>query len=268
MGGHALNLAFSPCPNDTFIFHALLHDCIDRGPFSFTAFMDDVETLNQEAFRERFHITKLSFFAHLHLKDRYELLDAGAALGYGCGPLVVAKSKDVPLSSARIAVPGAYTTAHLLLRLRHPGALNIEITRFDNILPGIESGAYDAGVIIHEGRFVYPNYGCIEIVDLGAWWEKETGLPIPLGCIALRREPSIIGLKENLERLIRNSIQHGFDNRAASRDFIKTHAQELDDGVIDSHIGLYVNRFSLSLGEEGRKAVATLEEMARCRNIL
>ncbi|OPX94956.1 MAG: 1,4-dihydroxy-6-naphtoate synthase [Syntrophorhabdus sp. PtaB.Bin006] len=268
MGGLDLSLAFSPCPNDTFIFHALLHNCIDRGPFSFTAFMDDVETLNQEAFKERFQITKLSFFAYLHLKDRYELLDAGAALGYGCGPLVVAKSKDILLSGARIAVPGAYTTAHLLLRLWHPGSLNIEVTRFDDILPGIESGKYDAGVIIHEGRFVYSNYGCSEIVDLGAWWEKETGLPIPLGCIALLREPSIVHLKEELERLIRNSIQYGFDNRAASRDFIKSHAQELDDDVIDSHIGLYVNRFSLSLGAEGGKAIATLEEMARCRNIL
>jgi len=261
-------LAFSPCPNDTFMFHALLHDLIPRGPLTFTPFVDDVESLNQEAFKGRFQITKLSFFAYLHLRDRYALLDAGAALGYGCGPLVVAGSEDVHLSRARIAVPGAYTTAHLLLRLWHPGALNIEIARFDEILPGIESGKYDAGVIIHEGRFIYADYGCSEIADLGAWWERETGLPIPLGCIALRRDPGTVAMKEDMERLIRNSIRHGFDNPETARGFIKSYAQELDDEVIDSHIRLYVNRFSLSLGAEGGRAVAALEEMARCRGIL
>jgi len=263
-----INLAFSSCPNDTLTFHALLHGCIDTGPFSFTAHIDDVETLNQEAFRGRFQVTKLSFFAYLHLRERYDLLDAGAALGFGCGPLLVAKSKGVPLSRARIAVPGNYTTAHLLLRLWKPDLRAIEVVRFDEILTGIESGRFDAGVIIHEGRFVYPDYGCVEVIDLGAWWEGETGLPVPLGCIALQKGPAEMAIKADVERLIHDSVAFGLAHPDASRGFVKAHAQELADEVIGAHIALYVNDCSLSLGAEGRRAVAALEEMALCRGIL
>ena len=263
-----IGVAFSPCPNDTFIFHALLSGLVDTHGLLFEPHIDDVETLNQWAFSGRVPVTKLSFFAYLHLKDRYELLDSGAALGFGCGPLVVAKSPDVDLSKARIAVPGRYTTAHLLLRLWHPGPLNVEITRFDEILPGVASGRYDAGVIIHEGRFVYPAYGCVEIIDLGDWWEHETGMPIPLGCIAMRKGAEGLVTKAEMERLIADSIRYGFAHREPSREFIKSHAQELDNDVIDAHIGLYVNEFSISLGEKGRGAVDALEEMARCRKVL
>jgi 1,4-dihydroxy-6-naphthoate synthase len=263
-----LTLAFSPCPNDTIIFHALLHGLVDTGSYSFSPFIDDVETLNRFAFEGRFDITKLSFFAYFKLKNKYDLLDAGAALGYGCGPLLVGRSQDVPPQNAKIAVPGEFTTAHLLLRLWNSGFKNIVVTRFETIMPGIQSGIYDAGVIIHEGRFVYGSYGCVKIVDLGEWWEAETGLPIPLGCIAIRKDIATRSCKEDIERMIRNSLSFGLADRSVSRDFVKEHSQELDDSVIDEHINLYVNNFSLSLGEKGFKAIAALEDMARQRGIL
>jgi len=263
-----LTLAFSPCPNDTIIFHALLHGLVDTGDYTFSPFIDDVETLNRFAFNEKFQITKLSFFAYFKLKNLYDLLDAGAALGYGCGPLLVGKTTDLPSEDAKIAVPGEYTTAHLLLRLWNSGFKNIEVTRFETILPGIQSGKYDAGVIIHEGRFIYSSYGCIKIIDLGEWWEAETGLPIPLGCIAMRKDLFPHGCKEKVERMIRKSVEFGLADRAVSRDFVKAHSQELDDNVIDEHINLYVNNFSLSLGDEGVRAIAALEDIARLKGIL
>ena len=263
-----LDIAFSTCPNDTFIFHAMLHDCIDTGNLRFVPHMHDVEALNQKAFSKTFHISKLSFYAYLKLRQSYEILDAGSALGYGCGPLLVARSKDLSLSKAKIAVPGEYTTAYLLLRLWRPEIRNIEITRFDNILEGIQLGRYDAGLIIHEGRFIYPEYDCVEIIDLGKWWEDKTSLPIPLGCIALRKESPFIELKTDIESVIRRSVEYGFQNREASREFVKLHAQEMANAVIDGHIDLYVNNFTLSLEDAGRKAVQALEEMARWQQIL
>jgi 1,4-dihydroxy-6-naphthoate synthase len=261
-----IDVAFSPCPNDTFIFHALIHRCIDTAPYRFTPRIADVEELNTLAFAGTWPVTKLSFYAYLLLKDRYELLDAGSALGYGCGPILVARQQLTSIQGARIAVPGRYTTAYLLLRLWEKGCKHIEFTRFDQILPGIAGGMYDAGLIIHEGRFVYPAYNCRKIVDLGEWWEGETGLPIPLGCIAVRRDMS--RHKDAVESLLKASVRHAMHNPAASRNFIKAHAQELDDRVISEHISLYVNDYTLSLGETGRRAVKTLEEMAQCRAIL
>lgn len=263
-----IDLAFSSCPNDTFMFHAMLHGCIDTDPFQFNTYVDDVETLNLKAARGAFQVTKLSFFAYMQMKDKYMLLDTGAALGYGCGPLLVAKTPDIPLTNARVAVPGKYTTAHLLLKLWNREIGDVEVTRFERILPGIESGEYDAGVIIHEGRFVYPNYNCRKIIDLGEWWEAETSLPIPLGCIAIRTDVPTLGYKEDMERILRDSIEYAFDNRLASREYIKKHSQELDDAVIDEHINLYVNEFSLSLGTTGKQAIDELEDMARCRQLL
>jgi 1,4-dihydroxy-6-naphthoate synthase len=263
-----LDVAFSTCPNDTFIFHAMLHDCIDTGNLRFVPHMHDVEALNQKAFSKSFHISKLSFYAYLKLRQSYEILDAGSALGYGCGPLLVGRSRDISLAGAKIAVPGEYTTAYLLLKLWRPEIRNVEITRFDNILEGVQIGRYDAGLIIHEGRFIYPEYDCVEIIDLGKWWENKTSLPIPLGCIALRKESPFIELKTDIESVIRRSVEYAFQNRNASREFVKLHAQEMEDTVIDGHIDLYVNNFTLSLGDTGRKAIQTLEETARCRKIL
>jgi len=261
-----IDVAFSPCPNDTFIFHALIHGCVDTAPFSFTPHIADVEELNTLAFAGSYPITKLSFYAYLMLRDRYELLESGAALGYGCGPLLIAKKPLVSFEVARIAVPGRYTTAYLLLRLWQKGCRYIEFTRFDQILPGVASGLYDAGLVIHEGRFVYPAYNCIKIVDLGEWWESQTSLPIPLGCIALRKDMS--RYKGAIESRLRASVAYAMNNPQASRDFIRLHAQELNDQVISDHISLYVNDFTLSLGETGMGAIKTLEDMAQCQAIL
>lgn len=263
-----ITIAFSPCPNDTFIFHAMLHNCIDTGGYTFSPHIDDVEALNLAAFEKRFRITKLSFYAYLLLKDEYELLDSGSALGFGCGPLLVSRKESGFSADSRIAVPGNYTTAFLLLKLWNPEIKNIIVTRFDRILPGVQSGEYDAGLIIHEGRFIYPEYGCIKVIDLGEWWEKETNLPIPLGCIAIRKDPDTIIHKKMIELIIRNSVLYAKKDRAASRSFVRKHAQELDDNVIDGHIDLYVNDFTVSLGTAGKKAVKTLEDMAKWKKIL
>jgi 1,4-dihydroxy-6-naphthoate synthase len=217
-----LDIAFSPCPNDTFIFHAMVSGSMDNGRFRFIPHLDDVEALNSKAFNKTFPVSKLSFYAYLMLKNHYEILDSGGALGYGCGPLLVGKSAAVPGPEAKIAIPGKFTTAHLLLKLWHPEFTNVEITRFDNILEGVLSGRYDAGLIIHEGRFVYPQYGLKKIVDLGEWWEEETGLPIPLGCIAIRKDHPFIFISRKLESILKRSVTHAFDNRIASRAFIKT----------------------------------------------
>jgi len=283
-----LETGFSPCPNDTFIFDALIHRRIDTAPFRFRPRIADVEELNEWGFTGAYPITKLSFYAYLLLKDRYCLLDSGAALGYGCGPLLVARksggqeiggynpiSPEIGIVSpdfrdwirdARIAVPGRYTTAYLLLQLWQGGCGNAEFVRFDEILPGVASGRYDAGLVIHEGRFVYQNYDCRKLVDLGQWWEAETGLPLPLGCIALRRDMS--RHKEAVEALLRQSVDHARRNPRAGIEFIKLHVQELDERVISAHISLYVNEFTLSLGATGMRAVEELEERARCLGIL
>lgn len=178
------------------------------------------------------------------------------------------RSSDLFTPKAKIAIPGEYTTAFLLLKLWNPDIENIEAVRFDLILEGVKKGKYDAGLIIHEGRFIYPEYDCVEIIDLGKWWEAETALPIPLGCIAIRKDHPTLSLKNDVESILRNSVQYALENRDASRDFVKLHAQELDDQVIDGHIDLYVNDFSISLGDTGRKAIEALEEMARWKKIL
>ncbi len=266
MTAQEFKLAFSTCPNDTFIFHAMVKSLVDTAPYSFRPHLADVEELNNAAYDELHDITKLSFHAWLKLKDSYDLLDAGAALGFGCGPLLVAREEIQDLRNARIAVPGLNTTALMLLKLWRPDLRNIEVTRFDNILPGIASGIYEGGLIIHESRFVYRNYGFHKIIDLGEWWESKTGCPVPLGCIAIRKD--LARHREAVEKIIAASVRHAFDHPQASREYIKYHAQELDDAVIEDHIRLYVNDFSLSLGEKGRQAVRKLEEMAACRGIV
>lgn len=267
-----LDIAFSPCPNDTFIFHAMISRRVAAegpdGAFEFTPHLMDVETLNNRAFSRTYPLTKLSFYAYLLLKDHYSLLDAGAALGHGCGPLLVSNKRLPRLSSARVVVPGRYTTAHLLLKLWAPEIKHIEITSFEKILPGVRDGRWDAGVIIHEGRFIYPRYGLTELVDLGRWWEDETRLPIPLGCIAARRDPETQSRRDALASLIRASLRYGQMHPQAARAYIKQHAQEMEDSVIDEHINLYVNAYTASLGSEGLAAVEKLEQAAGSKNIL
>ncbi len=261
-----LKLGFSPCPNDTFIFHAMTHSLVDTGRYTFDPVIADVEELNRMAHSQQTDITKLSFHAYLKLRRDYSLLSSGSALGFGCGPLVVSRGRIISDHSL-IAVPGELTTACLLLKLWMPGVRNLVFTRFDNIIPGVASGKYDAGVIIHEGRFIYRQWNLDNIIDLGQWWETETGSPIPLGCIAVKKA---LGedVKNSVDSMIRSSVEYAFHHREASRTFIKSHAQEMDDAVIDAHINLYVNDFSLNLGEKGMFAVDKLESMARERGII
>lgn len=232
--------------------------------------MHDVETLNRLAFEEQFDITKLSFHAWLLLQDSYELLSVGAALGRGCGPLVISKKNvqsivDEDTTHLRkcdkVAVPGEYTTAHLLFRLWNPEISNCIFMPFDEIMDAVESGRADAGVIIHEGRFVFEERGFQCLRDLGEWWEGETGLPIPLGCIAARKSLGTERIAEIGQRL-RGSISAALDDPSSTTEYVKAHAQELDDEVISRHIETYVNDFTLDLGDEGRAAIEKLKQMA------
>jgi 5,8-dihydroxy-2-naphthoate synthase len=263
-----INIAFSTCPNDTFIFYAMLHKKIDTCDLNFKSHLFDIAELNKMASIGKYDITKLSFFAYFKLMDKYDILDSGSALGYGCGPILISRSKNISLKNAKIAIPGEMTTAHLLLKIWNPDLNNIEVTGFDNIISGVASGRYDAGLIIHEGRFVYQDYNLIKIIDLGEWWEEETTLPIPLGCIAVKKDIPEYSKKEEIEMIIKKSIQYSIDNRNSSEEYIKQYVQELDSQVINNHIDLYVNDFSLSLGDRGRSAIAKLEEMTRLKGII
>jgi 1,4-dihydroxy-6-naphthoate synthase len=264
-----LSLGYSPCPNDTYIFHALTHNKIPLEEFSVQERLEDVETLNQLATEGRLDLTKISYHALGHLRERYALLHSGGALGRGCGPLVIAsRQTDMQkLRGKRIAVPGKLTTANLLLQLYDTGFENLLVLPFDQVMPALKRGAADAGVIIHESRFTYRQAGFHEVLDLGAWWEEDSGLPIPLGGILARRDlgADTIGA---VDRAIRASLEHARRNPEESRRYIKQHAQELDDRVIDAHINLYVNDFSLDLGVEGVTAVETLLGRAEARGLV
>lgn len=262
-----LSLGFSPCPNDTFIFHALVHGQACGGSLSFEAArLADVETLNAWALAGRLDVTKLSFHALGHVLERYVLLTAGSALGRGCGPLLVARENfpEAALPRLTIAIPGRYTTAALLLRMYSQVALTTRVMRFDEIMPAIVAGEVDAGVIIHESRFTFQEHGLLLLQDLGAWWERETGFPIPLGGIAAKRS---LGKEkiQAIDRCLRASVSAAFACPEASMPYIRRHAQELDDKVIRDHIDLYVNPFSLALGAEGVGAVR--EFLARGRQL-
>jgi 1,4-dihydroxy-6-naphthoate synthase len=264
-GKNKLSLGFSPCPNDTFIFHALMHgQACGSSPAFGDAALADVETLNEWALAGRLDVTKLSFHALGHVLDQYVLLMAGSALGRGCGPLLVARENFsvAALPGLTIAIPGRYTTAALLLRMYSPVPLTIRVMRFDRIMPAIVAGEVDAGVIIHESRFTFQAHGLLLLQDLGVWWEQETGFPIPLGGIAAKRS---LGKEkiQAIDRCIRASVSSAFAGPEAGMDYIRQHAQELDDKVIRDHIGLYVNQFSLDLGAEGVGAVREFLERGR-----
>jgi len=252
-----LSIGFSPCPNDTFIFCGLVNGRIPLAGLSLQpAVLEDVETLNEWAMQGRLDITKLSFHALGHVLDDYILLHSGAALGRGCGPLLIAGKKADPGDFAKmtVAVPGRFTTAAMLLQLYGPAWKNIVMIRFDEIMPAIESGRVDCGVIIHESRFTYKGRGLELIVDLGAWWEQISGYPIPLGGIVARRSLGRDTLVK-IDRAVKASILWAQKKPALCRPYIKAHAQELDDAVMNEHIALYVNAFSEDLGEEGMAAV-------------
>ncbi len=264
-----LSLGYSPCPNDTYIFYALTHGKLDLSQLVIEEHLADVETLNQLALSEHLNLTKISYHAFGHLRDRYALLRSGGALGRGCGPLVIARQETTMarLQGKRIAIPGALTTANLLLQLYATGYEDLLIVPFDQIMAVLNRGEAEAGVIIHESRFTFRQAGFHEVLDLGAWWENETGLPIPLGGILARRDLDIATIR-TVDRAIRQSLAYARSAPLETRDYIKRHAQELDDTVIDAHIALYVNDFSVDLGEEGIAAVEALLRRGEARGLL
>jgi 1,4-dihydroxy-6-naphthoate synthase len=264
-----LTLGFSPCPNDCFIFDAMIHHKIDTEGLTFDVVMEDVESLNQKAFKGVLDITKLSFHAFAYVTDEYQMLYSGAALGKGCGPLLVYSPKSKVQSpkfkvqsSTRIAIPGKYTTANFLLSLAFPQATNKEEMLFSDIEEAVFSGKVDAGLIIHENRFTYEQKGLKKIVDLGEYWEQLTQAPIPLGGIVVKKEIDN-RTKQTINRVLRRSVEYAFANPLSSQNFVKQHAQEMSIEVMQKHIDLYVNEYSIDMGEEGTRAVNILFEKAR-----
>ncbi|GGJ96141.1 1,4-dihydroxy-6-naphtoate synthase [Pilimelia anulata] len=252
----SLSLAISPCPNDTFVFHALVHGAVPGAPPVDVTYAD-VDVTNTAAAGGAFDLVKVSFAALPWLLGDYHLLPCGGALGRGCGPLLLARTPDLDVAGATVAVPGDRTTAYLLMRLwaagRPPG--RIEVAPFHEIMPGVAAGRYDAGLVIHEARFTYPRYGLTALVDLGQWWEADTGLPIPLGAILARRgavDPAAAAA------WVGDSVRRAWADPAASRDYVLAHAQELEPDVVDAHIALYVNNFTAALGDEGYAAAGAL----------
>lgn len=262
-----VNIAFSQRPNDTFIFHAMLHGLVDTGDFNFITHLHDIEILNDSAFTGRFDITRLSYHAYHYLKDKYDMLNAGPVIGYGCGPMIVKAGSEKNIEEMTVAIPGEYTTAYMLLRLWNPEIKKIKHERFDRIITGVKDGRYDAGLIINEGRFVYRDHGLTPVIDLGEWWEKETSSPVPLGFLAIKNDRFTKEEKIELDAVIKSSIQYALNNRDASEELVKRHSQDLDDDLIEKHIGLYINEFTIDPGETGNNAVRKLEEMAKGKEI-
>lgn len=266
-----LSLGFSPCPNDTFIFDALIHHKIDTEGLDFDVYYEDVETLNEKAFNAELDVTKLSYHAYAYAIDSYVLLNAGSALGFGVGPLLISKDaglarqlsvmgdsgSNVFSGHLRVGIPGRYTTANFLLGLAFPELANKKEMLFSSIERALIDNRIDLGLIIHENRFTYQDKGLHKVLDLGNYWEKTTGSPIPLGGIVARRGLPV-DITHKLDRIIRKSVEFAFANPQSGIDFIRSHAQEMSEEVMYQHIELYVNRFSVTLGAEGRSAVSTL----------
>lgn len=257
-----ISLGFSPCPNDCFIFDAMIHGKIDTEGLSFDVILDDVESLNKKAFKGELDVTKLSFNALSHLIKSYQLLLSGSALGKGCGPLLVANSDLKVDNDTKIAIPGKYTTANFLLSLAYPDAKNKVEILFSEIENAVLTNKVDAGLIIHENRFTYEEKGLKKIIDLGEYWETLTNSPIPLGGIVVKRSFSD-DLKSKINRVLRKSVVYAFANPQSSLNFVKENAQEMSEEVMYKHIGLYVNNFSVDLGVEGRRAIEVLFDKAQ-----
>ena len=253
-----LRFGFSPCPNDTFAFDALVHGRIDA-PFRVTPALHDIEQLNAVAREGRYELTKLSFGALAGLRDRYAMLRSGGALGRGCGPLVVAREAATltQACAGRMAIPGWDTTAYLLLRLAAPALGEVVELRYDAILDAVASGEVDAGLIIHESRFTYADHGLVEVADLGAWWEAETGMPVPLAAICARVDMDA-ELRARAQDALRRSVEHAFAHPLDSLAYVRAHSQEMSDEVCRRHIDLYVNEFTVDLGDDGMAAVDAL----------
>ena len=287
-----LSLGFSPCPNDTFIFDALIHHKIDTEGLEFEVFYDDVETLNQKAFRGELDITKLSYHAFAYVADKYVLLDSGSALGYGVGPLVIykpplerfIKNSDkqilvgelgtgekvdmVPvIAQSKIGIPGKYTTANFLLGLAFPDFTDKVELVFSEIEQALLDGKIDFGLIIHENRFTYQDKGLAKLIDLGDFWEKKTGMAIPLGGIVANRNLPL-DVQHKVNRVLKKSVEFAFANPKSGLEFIRSHAQEMSEEVMYKHIDLYVNKYSVELGEEGRRAIKLMFDTATQKHII
>ena len=258
-----MKLGISPCPNDTFVFYHLLNS----HQFEIDLSIEDIEALNQKVLNHEPDISKVSLYTAIQVMDHYTLLNSGATLGKNCGPLLVARSGDraLNLSDAKIAIPGRHTTAHLLFSLYGKNEGQKVFMPFYQIMSAVKKGLVDFGVLIHEGRFTYQHYGLTEIVDLGEWWEERTRLPLPLGGIVAKKELPETLVRE-FTRALRDSIERALSEKENQthpiHSYVQMHAQEMEREVIRKHLDLYVNDYSLSLGEEGRKAIATLVQMA------
>jgi 1,4-dihydroxy-6-naphthoate synthase len=266
-----LSLGFSPCPNDCFMFDAIVNRRIDLEGLEFAVHLADVEALNEAALAGQAQITKLSYHAYAHCTARYVMLSAGSALGRNCGPLLISKraisTREAGDGSLRIAIPGKYTTANLLLGLAFPRAQNRTELVFSEIEAALLRDDFDAGLIIHENRFTYEARGLKKIIDLGEFWEGQTNAPIPLGGIVISRLlPDDV--KDRVNRVLCRSVEYAFANRAASLPFVRAHAQEMSEEVMYKHIDLYVNEYSVDLGQEGRRAVELLFEQARATGVI
>lgn len=271
-----LTLGFSPCPNDTFIFDALIHHKIDTEGLTFEVFFDDVETLNQKALRGELDISKLSFHALAHVISKYALLDAGSALGFGVGPILICKAENLTRiktlisnsnSELKVGIPGKLTTANFLLGIAYPQLQQKEEMVFSEIETALLQEEIDLGLIIHENRFTYQDKGLVKVQDLGEYWEKFSGGAIPLGGIVVKRNLTP-ELQQKINRLVRKSVEYAFANPTAAIDFIRQHAQEMDVEVMYKHIELYVNAFSVDLGLTGKKAIDTLFSIAKTNGII
>jgi len=264
-----LTLGFSTCPNDTFIFDAMVHGRIDTEGLEFDYLLADVEDLNKRAFNNELDITKMSYFAYAYVAQNYLILDSGSALGHRNGPLLISKRKlDLTkIAESTIAIPGKYTTANMLFSIAWPEAVNKKEYLFSDIDKALLNDEVDAGLIIHETRFTYHKKGLHKLADMGEFWEKLTGLPIPLGTIVInRRLPEDTALKVN--RIIRRSLEYAYQNSMASYDFVVANAKEMESTVMNNHIKLFVNRFSMNLGKEGRKAITELFKIAGEKRII
>jgi len=264
-----LTLGFSPCPNDTFIFDAMVHGRIDTEGLEFDYFLADVEELNRKALASEVDITKISCHAYAYVSENYLILDSGSALGYHNGPLLISKHiiKASALSGLQIAIPGKYTTANLLFSIFWPDVTNKPEYLFSDIEDALLKDMADAGLIIHETRFTYQKKGLYKIADLGEYWGKLTGLPIPLGNIVINRDvDEEVSMKVN--RVLRRSLEYAFKDSFASNDFVIENAKEMDSTVMKNHISLFVNNYTLDLGNKGREAVNTLFRIGNEKGVI
>lgn len=264
-----LRLGFSTCPNDTFIFDAMVHHKIDTEGLEFDPLLADVEVLNKKAFEHTIDITKISYHAYAYLAKNYQLLDHGSALGRKNGPILISKSRvyheEIP--SLSVAIPGRYTTANLLLSIAFPELKRKTEFVFSDIEEAVNNREIDAGLIIHENRFTYEDKDLRKVLDLGEYWEQTTQMPIPLGGIIVNRKlPEDIKLKIN--RVLKRSIEYACSNPKESLEFVKKHAQEMDEEVMYKHIDLYVNDYTKELGEQGRAAIRKLYAVAHEKGVL